>query len=84
MPSPERPSRLISGTLQSSKKSDETGLARMPQRSSISPTVKPGVPFSTMNTLAPRPGLSGSVMAKMRGVVQTPPLVTKILVPLMT
>jgi len=37
-----------------------------------------------MKTLAARRGFSGSVTAKISAVPQTPPLVTKILVPLIT
>ena len=55
---------------------DETGLARMPHRSSRSPTTKPLVPRSATTTLMPLRPAAGSVRAKIRQM-SAMPLVAK-------
>ena len=53
-----------------------TGLARMPQLSSRIPTVKPGVPRSTMNTPIPLFTSFETTEVKTNKISATPPLVT--------
>ena len=58
------PSRLSAGTRQSSSTSSAVSLARRPIFSSILPTKKPGVPFSTTNARCPARPSVGSTVAK--------------------
>jgi hypothetical protein len=61
------PSTFSAGTRQSSNTSSAVSELRQPVLSSARPTLKPGVPFSTMNmVIAREPLASGSVRAAMK------------------
>ncbi len=83
-PSPSAPRRFATGTRQSSKTNSAVSEARMPSLSSVFPTWKPGVPFSTRKALMPRLFLVRSVWAKVSAACASRPLVTKTFRPAMT
>ena len=58
------PRRFSAGTWQSSSTSSAVSLARSPILSSILPTEKPGVPFSTTKARCPARPSAGSMVAK--------------------
>ena len=69
------PSKFSSGTRQSSSTSSAVSLARRPIFSSILPTSKPGVPFSTTKARCPARPRAGSIVAKITVQIARPPLV---------
>ena len=62
-PKPSLPSMFSFGTLQFVKISSLVAELLMPSFFSFLPNSKPGVPFSTINTLAPREPFDLSVIA---------------------
>ena len=81
IPAPSRPSRLATGTGQSSMKSWPMGDVRTPIFCTAGLMVRPGMSFSTRKALTPPAPLSGSTVAKTSIKSATGPLVTKLLLP---